>query len=431
VLFGRSKSDTPFSPPGLRFLTVNVSIFVSTSGWGGAQLHTVELSRTLVARAHTVKIVELGRDGYAKSLEKYIDCVEFLPLRRPTALQTMGWIEACRLVYKLPRDVCVLVKSNFETGNWKLDLTARLWFRRFIVIEHTEPPLMPPRTSRRYFGGFVRGVGLWWVRQFIPRWARSVGPHLLVTVSEAVRRRLIDVYRFPGRKIVTVYGGIDTTKFTPNIEFRRSWRAAWGIGEDSLVFGAVGRLHEAKGYSLAIELFASLVSRMPNRDMRLVFVGEGPLEAKLKAAAAKSGFGDRIIFENFTYEPWRVYPAFDLFVMPSTTEALGLALLEAMACGCPPIAMGVGGILEVITDPNTGWLVPEEDREGFFAALISAAQSTPKRLAEMGQRARERVVANFDAKPVFARLADLIEFGAHGQSSVSCSRIDKMVGVRR
>ena len=378
-----------------------------------------------------MKIVELGRDRYAKSLENYIDCVEFVPLQRSTALQTIGWIEACRLVHKLPRDVGVLVKSNFETGNWKLDLATRLWFRHYITIEHTEPPLMPPRTSRRYLGGFLRGVGLWWFRMFIPRWARSIGPHLLVTVSEAVRRRLIDVYRFPGRKVVTVYGGIDTTKFTPNIEFRRSQRAAWGIREDTLVFGTVGRLHEAKGYSLAIELFASLVRRMPDRDMRLVFVGEGPLEAKLKAAAAASGFGDRIIFENFTNQTWRVYPAFDLFVMPSTTEALGLALLEAMACGCPPIAMGVGGIPEVITDPNTGWLVPEKDRERFFAAMINAAQSTPKRLAEMGRRARERVMANFDVKLVFARLADLIEFGADGQRSVSRSRIDKMVGVRR
>jgi glycosyltransferase involved in cell wall biosynthesis len=338
---------------------VNVSIFVSTGSWGGAQLHTVELSRTLTARAHSVKIVEIGRDGYAKSLEKYIDGVEFFPLQRSKGLQTIGWIEASRLVRKLPRDVCVLVKSDFYTGNWKLDLAARLWFRRYIAIEHTNPPLMPPRTSRSYLGGFVRGVGLWWFRQFIQGWARSIGPHLIVTVSEAVRRRLIDAYRFPRRKIVTVYSGIDTTKFAPNFHFRRSRRAPWGISENTLVFGAVGRLTQVKGFSLAVELFASLARRLPYRDMRLVFVGEGPLELNLKFAAAASGFGDRIIFENFIAQPWRVYPAFDLFVMPSTTEGLSLALLEAMACGCPPIAMGVGGIPEVIADPNTGWLVPE------------------------------------------------------------------------
>jgi hypothetical protein len=55
--------------------------------------------------------------------------------------------------------------------------------------------------------------------------------------------------------------------------------------------------------------------------------------------------------------------------------------------------------------------------------MMDAAQSTPKKLAEMGQSARERVVTNFDAKPLFAQVADLIEFGADGQSSVAAKSL--------
>jgi len=403
---------------------MNVSVLVSTETWGGAEIHTTQLSRTLVARGHSVKVVELGGEQYTNSLKQYIDSVEFLSLQRSKALQTIGWIEIYRVLRRLPRDVCIFVKNHFGTGNWKLDLAARVWFRRYITIEHMCVPLMPSRSSRRYLGGLVPGVGLWWFRQFIQRWGRSIGPHLLITVSEAVRQRLINAYRYPARKIVTVHGGIDTTKFTPNIQLRQDWRAARGFGEDTFVFGAVGRLHEVKGYNLAIELFSALARSMPHRDIRLVFVGDGPLQEELKEAAIASGFGDKILFESFTYEPWRVYPGFDVFLMPSTTEALGMALLEAMACGCPPVAMGVGGILEVITHPDTGWVVPEGDRQEFLAAMRSAVQSTSQKLTHMGLKARRRVVDNFDAKATFARLTDLIESGTDDGSVAWRKRID-------
>ena len=395
---------------------MNVSVLVSTETWGGAEIHTTQLSKTLAARGHRVKIVELGGDQYTHSLRQYVDSVEFVSLRRSKALQTIGWIEIYRVLHRLPRDIGIFVKNHFGAGNWKLDLAARVWFRRYITIEHMCSPLMPSRTSRRYLGGLVPGVGLWWFRQFIQHWARSIGPHLLITVSDAVRQRLINAYLYPARKIVTVYGGIDTTKFTPNSQFRNDWRAARGFSKDTFVFGAVGRLHEVKGYSIAIELFSSLARSMPHRDIRLVLVGDGPLQKELKEAAIASGFGHKIIFESFTYEPWRVYPGFDTFLMPSTTEALGMALLEAMACGCPPIAMGVDGILEVITHPDTGWVVPEGDRQGFLAAMRSAVQSTSQKLTDMGLKARNRVVDNFDAKATFARLTDLVEFGTEDGS---------------
>src|SRR5262249_25899685 len=220
-------------------------------------------------------------------------------------------------------------------------------------------------------------------------------------------------------KIATVHSGIDTTKFTPRIKFRNDWRTARGFSEDTFVFGAVGRLHEVKGYSLAVELFASLARSIPHRDIRLVFVGDGPFQEELKEAATASGLGHKITFESFTYEPWRVYPGFDVFLMPSTTEALGLSLLEAMACGCPPIATAVGGIREVMTDPDIGWLVADGDRRAFLAAMMDAAQNTPNQLAEMGLKARQRVIDHFDATTAFAHLSDLIESSCNDRGSMA------------
>jgi colanic acid/amylovoran biosynthesis glycosyltransferase len=107
-----------------------------------------------------------------------------------------------------------------------------------------------------------------------------------------------------------------------------------------------------------------------------------------------------------------MYPGFDVFLMPSLLEGLPHALLEAMASGVPPIASRVGGIPEVITNANTGWLIPEGDRDGFLSAMAGAVACPAERLAQMGRRARARVLSNFDSDVLLGRLADLIEFRA-------------------
>jgi len=407
---------------------VNISILVYTGSWGGAQLHTTSLLKTLAGRGHTLTIVELGRDRYAKSLDPYIDCAQVVPFPGlHGGGRSIGWIEAWRLVRRLPRDVCVLVKSDFEIGNWKLDWVARFWFKYYITIEHMNPPSMPAKTSRRYLGGLIGGVGLWWFKVFLQRWARSLGPHLIVTVSDVIRQSLIAVYRFPSRKILTMPSGTDTAKFAPNREYRRRWRAARRIPEGAIIFGAVGRLDEVKGYEIAVEQFILLSRQLPHRDMWLVLVGEGPLEGKLKSAAAAGEFADRILFESFTEQPWEVYPAFDLFIMPSRTEGLPFALLEAMACGCPPIAMEVGTIPYLVTNSLTGWLVAPGDRQGFFAAMMSAAETAPERLVEIGLTAREKILTDFQAKPLFARLADLVERCGDRGNAASRTRLKEAV----
>jgi L-malate glycosyltransferase len=133
---------------------------------------------------------------------------------------------------------------------------------------------------------------------------------------------------------------------------------------------------------------------------------------------------DRVKFAGFTEKPWEVYPAFDVFIMPSRTEGLPLALLEAMACGCPSIAMGVGGIPEIITEKGLGWIVQPGDRVGFLAAMRGAVESDPGERGRMGWRAREHVVRHFNAKEQFFKLTELIEDKTQG----TAGRGDRLCG---
>ncbi|HTU03784.1 MAG TPA: glycosyltransferase, partial [Candidatus Sulfotelmatobacter sp.] len=316
------------------------------------------------------------------------------------------------LLGRAPGEVALFPKGIFEAGSFTLDLAARLRFRRHIAIQHTLPRALPPRTSVRHLGGLIPGLGLWWWRQELgPRWARSLGPHLTVAVSEAVRKRLIENYRFPARKVVTIRTGVDAGRYRPSPELRQAARSRWNIPPGALVFGAVGRLDPMKGYDVALRALRGLRDGFPDQDLRLVLVGTGIAEEPLRAEAARLGVEAAVVFAGFEPRPWEVYPAFDVFLMPSRVEGLPLSLLEAMAAGCTPVAMGVGGIPEILSHPGLGWLVEPGDEAGFSQAMRAALEVGPEQLTVRAGSARAHVVAHFNEQIQFGLLADCIEEG--------------------
>lgn len=151
---------------------------------------------------------------------------------------------------------------------------------------------------------------------------------------------------------------------------------------------AVGRLERVKGVDVLIDAFARLAEQHP--DARLTIVGDGGERAALERQAATLGLSDRIAFLG-TMDAAGVrqcYRQANLFVLPSRSEGLPLALLEAMACALPAVAARVGGVGEVMT-PATGLMVPPEDPPALAAAL-SDMLDDPARLRAAGRAARQR-----------------------------------------
>ncbi|HTU03783.1 MAG TPA: glycosyltransferase family 4 protein, partial [Candidatus Sulfotelmatobacter sp.] len=390
-------------------IAMRVALLTVTWGWGGAELHTVRLAETFTALGHQADIVQLGHEQYDRAPVQIPPKIgiQRRPLRLPP--ERAGWAESRAAIRNVRGDVGVFVKQEFSSGSLALDLLARRHFPCYCTIEHLIAEPMPPKTSRRHLGGLVPGLGLWWLQAFGRRWARSLGPHRIFCVSEAIRQRLVGHYRFPDRKVATAHNGIDPERFRPSEGSRERRRAAWGVPDGALLFGAVGRLADEKRYDLALELFRRLLDLCPDRAMRLVLVGEGRAAPRLRQLVDALDLGSHVRFEPFSPEAWTVYPAFDVFLMPSRTEGLPLALLEAMACGCPAVAMSVGGVPEVIRRPDLGWLVPADDRDGFFRAMQAALQAGPEARLDMGRRARAEVVAHFDERSRYLALARHIQ----------------------
>ncbi len=389
---------------------MNISFLTGTAAWGGAEAHTVELARTLAVRGHEVTIVALGHGVYDEVGRRPGAPFKVRHLQLGKSVRQLTWTECRAIVDDLPQGIGVLVRWGLSVGSLRLDLAARLRFRRYIAIEHSAA-VLPSRTKSMPSRHLLQGWGLWWYQGVLLWHLRSALTDSVVCVSQAARRRMIREFRVPGQKVVTVYNGIDAQLFQAHAESREAARRQWGVPNDALVFGSVGRLHADKGLDLAIEGLGQLATRYPQHDLRLVLVGEGPAKETLQDSARRLGIADRVVFAGFCTKPWEAYPGMDCFLLPSLDEALPLGLIEAMACGCCSVAMGVGGVPEVLSDPRAGWLVPAEDRPRFLQAMDAAVGLGADRRAEMGRKARANVVKRFDAARQYAAVADIIEHG--------------------
>lgn len=168
---------------------------------------------------------------------------------------------------------------------------------------------------------------------------------------------------------------------------------------------AVGRLVAQKGVDVLLEAMA----RPGLERLALDVVGDGDWRDRLTAQAARLGLADRVRFMG-----WRdrdelagIYRAADIFVLPSRDEGMPNVVLEAMASGLPVAASRVAGAEDLVTDGETGFLVPVEDAAALADALRRLVDDPALRAAQ-GRRGRERVEAQFSWRAAAAAYLDLL-----------------------
>ncbi|KIQ97465.1 Glycosyltransferase [Lysobacter sp. A03] len=185
--------------------------------------------------------------------------------------------------------------------------------------------------------------------------------------------------------------GIPTRRFASGADARLAARATLGLAPDALLLGSVGRLVALKHHRLLLELMPALAAACPSAE--LVLLGDGPLRAELEALADSLSIRGRVHFLGARDDVARLLPALDVFALPSLTEGLSIALLEACAAGLPIVATAVGGNPEIVTDGCTGVLVPPDDREATRNALEALLKDAALR-KRLGSAARDWVRTN-------------------------------------
>jgi glycosyltransferase involved in cell wall biosynthesis len=209
-------------------------------------------------------------------------------------------------------------------------------------------------------------------------------------------------------RIHVVPNGIDAQLFRPRPEAR----GELGLGPGPL-FVCVGRLSRGKGVDYALHALAELDDGQ--RAARLVVVGDGEDEPRLRRLVSELALSDRVIFAG-RQTPQGVadyLAASDVFLFPTThAEAAPLVLLQAMASGVAVIASDLGAIPEVVGKPGeNALLVPAQDAAKLGTAMGAVLQDEALRL-RLGPAARERVLAEFTVERMTERTVAVYRIAA-------------------
>jgi glycosyltransferase involved in cell wall biosynthesis len=234
-----------------------------------------------------------------------------------------------------------------------------------------------------------------------------------VFVSRELATTLDGAGQTPGRSWV-IENGVDLARFYPDPAARAAVRQELGIPADALVVGTVSRLVPSKNVPGLVRAMWPILGPKEH----LVVVGDGPARQDVEQLVVFTPKAASVHVLGARNDVARLLRAFDLFVLFSRTEGHPIVVLEAMATAVPVVATPVGGIPGILEDGQTGFLVPTDDEEALQAKLIQLL-SSPRRLAEVGWRARAVALERYAAD----RMVDeyLALYARWGRAYTECS----------
>jgi len=335
-------------------------------GIGGSERHLLTLLPALAERG--IEPVLVGLDDPAWSAADFYGAlrVPSVRIRSPRDLDPLLF---ARLVRELRADV---VHTHLVHADVYGGVAAKLRGSRLVSTKHNDDPFR--RGPFRY------------VERGVTRLADRV-----ITITDSLRRFVIDEVGVPAAKIETIHYGLDDLP------------GPWGenppdtVPTAARVLLAVSRLTPQKGIDIAIRALPSLPG-----DTVLVVLGEGPERSALEAMARDLGVERRVFLLGRIPDVAAWLRRATLFVHPARWEGFGLAVLEAMLARLPVVATNVSSLPELVVDGVTGFLVDADD----VSALAAAIDEALKR-STLGNAGRERAHGEFSVDRMATRTAAL------------------------
>jgi glycosyltransferase involved in cell wall biosynthesis len=350
---------------------------------GGAQRQLASVAPLLCARGALVEVWTRAVHGLPR--RERVAGVPVRRLGRPGAGATATFVAeaAARLVAARP-DV-LHAYSLFSPS------AVALFARRALGV---------PTVVKVLRGGLLGDAVRLQRKPFGARRAAALarGIDRFVAISHEIDTELADLGVAPERRRF-IPNGVDTERFRPaNARTRAELRGRLGLADQPIVVYA-GRLVPEKSVGDLLAAWVRVRSASPRAE--LAVLGAGACEAELRRAAPP---GVRFLGDVGDVVPY--LRAADAFVLPSSTEGLSNALLEAMAAGLPVVATAVGGALDLIEDGRSGRLVAPGQPIALADALSSLLADADLR-ERLGSRARERVTSDYSLPVVAGRLLHL------------------------
>jgi len=325
---------------------------IGPRGGGGIATHIIELSRHLEMLGLRVAVVS--------------------PVRRPAPLAIARYVRKLAAGYDI-----VHVHGSYDISALVAGLlTTEALGGGTVYTTHG--------TGSRYWSPMKRWGAVW--RDSAKR------VDVVISVSEFVRRRVVQILGENPPKHHTIYNGVDYDFFSPVADSSKAKLALGVSGRYVVLF--VGRLASNKGIGHLLGAMPMLRKEIP--DLTLLIGGRGEMEGELRRRAAELGVTDIVDFRG--HVPQERLPGFygaaDVVVVPSTYEPGGITPIEAMSMMKPVIGARAGGIAEALTDGVNGLLVSPGDSRA-IAVAVKRLHDDPELATKLGENGRTVAVNRF------------------------------------
>ncbi len=339
-----------------------------------------------------------GPGGRAFSNQVGARGIPFVALPPEGPLKTLFILNAARLIR---RDRIQVVHAHHGRDFWPAVFASWLSGRRPRIV-------LTRHLAKSAGSGFTRTFllnrcdAVVAVSAFV---AKVLSEGVWEPTSPEPERRARPPLRGDKTRIHVIHGGIDTSRFRPADAARQ--RERWGLAPSDFVFGVAGTYDRprGKGQREFMQAAAKVSAQKPNA--RILVVGRGNLKEALEADIASLGLTGKAQLAPYTDDMPGLMNAIDCLVHPQVgTEAFGLVVLEAFACGRPVIASALDGIPEAFAVARFGQLVPPGEVEPLAAAMIEQA-GQPRPSAAERSRLHEAVAQDHSVLATAGKMAQL------------------------
>lgn len=313
---------------------------------GGAENIVVNLSNKL-RRENWEVIISARKDGPLSSLLSNKKCVYFINKQRTVDL---------KYLYKL---VSLIREHNIDLIHSHLfgnDLFG------FIAAKYAGIKIIQTIHGMDSFNSKKRVFAYNMMAPFVDK---------VVTVSESLEREMLKVVSLKKDKICTISNGIDLEKYDVTKDYQLIIEEI-GMNNSFPIIGAVGNVKPVKGYDILIKAAVSIREQYHNAKFLIFGDTTEYKEYKeiLDKLILKYDLTRQIKFMGYRSDVVKYLPIFDMYVLPSRSEGLSVALLEAMLFRKPIVATNVGGNMAALENGKNGLLVPPEDPEALSKSML-------------------------------------------------------------
>lgn len=346
---------------------LRIAHLIESDGPGGAERVVAELATALqAAGARNVAFLPADGEGWlARQLDGSGVTVEYFRLERPVSPECARRLEADFRRHR----IAVAHSHEFTMAVYGAWASWRAGVPHIITMH-----------GGRYYAARLR-------RRLALRASIALSG-CTVAVSSRLAHQMSRDLCVRLSRIATIPNGVRYVRAE-----RTTVRGELRLGPDDRLLASVGNLYPVKGHHHLIEAVALLVRRHPT--LHLAITGRGEMAEALSARARDRGIADRVHLLGLRSDIAAILAATDIFVLPSLSEGLPLALLEAMFASCPIVASEVGEVGVALAHGQAGVLV-EPGNPAALAAALDRLLRDPNRARELGERAAHRAAAEYD-----------------------------------